>query len=92
MSEREMSQPQIPGITFSLLAPDCPSRHSDSCFLTLHNVPLRLTYGGQSLTLYHGETGSLGNYSIHCRIAQRATYGTCVDAGVIGASFTIQRM
>jgi len=82
----------IPGFALALLDPTCASRPHDDCVEALFNLPLQVTTGGASATLYNGQSAELGGYTVRCRVAQSARYsGRCPDYGLPGVSYTIAR-
>ena len=82
----------IPSFELALLPASCPSRTSDRCFDAVQNRALRISYRGESIELFQGESAELGPYRIRCLIAQQVTYSDrCCDAGVPGVSYWIVR-
>ncbi len=82
----------IPGFTLKLLDATCASRPHDDCLEAVFNLPLQVSVGGASATLYNGQSAQLGGYTVRCRVAQSARYsGHCPDYGLPGVSYTIAR-
>ena len=83
----------IPGFRLALLDPTCAGRPHDDCVEALFNLPLQVTIGGASATLYNGQSAELDGYSVRCRVAQSARYsGHCPDYALPGVSYTIARI
>ena len=82
----------ISGFTFELFDQGCASRAHDNCIASVTNLGLRVTHGGESATLHHRDTATLGGFEVRCLVAQHATYtGRCQDYALQGVSFTIAR-
>lgn len=79
--------------TFTLGEPTCPTRPTDQCFEAIFNLPLEVSYGGQRVTLHHGDSAFLGRYRVRCLAAQKpVSSNRCPDAALVGVSFTIERI
>lgn len=72
---------------------ECESRPHSACYESITNSPLSVSSGGDSVTLFHGESGSLAGYVVTCLSCQDIVYtSTCADAGLNGVSYIIERV
>ncbi len=82
----------IPGWTVEMLPATCDSRLQNDCYDSVTNAPLRLASGGDSVTLYQGESADLGVWRARCLTSQVVSYNSrCTDAGLVGVSYVIAR-
>ena len=82
----------IDGFRVKLVESDCGNRATSSCYDSIVNLQLSVSFGGQEARLFPGESARLGGYEVHCRIAQVIEYSSrCADAGLHGVSYTIRR-
>jgi hypothetical protein len=71
---------------------ECESRPHGSCYESITNTPLSVSYNGESISLFHGESGKLSEYLVTCLTCQDVVYtSTCADAGLSGVSYIIER-
>jgi len=82
----------IAGFEISTGEPRCPSRGRSTCHDALVNLPLIITRGAESRTIYHGQSATLGGYRIDALSVQKVKYSSrCADAGLAAISFTITK-
>lgn len=83
----------IPAFELTVGEAACGSRGSTKCHASLVNLPLKISHGGQSATIHHGEVAHLGDYEIKALTVQRVAYAArCADAGLPAVSVTIARV
>jgi hypothetical protein len=82
----------VPGFELEVLPSDCRSRPHGRCYDSIRNTRLRVTHDGQSATLRHGGSASLGRYRVDALTAQEVVYRPgCADAGLVALSWSIVR-
>jgi len=82
----------LPGFTMAMLPPTCDSRPHNGCYDSIRNVPIHVTHGPDSVTLYQGESADLDPWVVHCFTSQVVDYNSnCLDAGLIALSYAIAR-
>ena len=80
----------VPGFALELLPSGCGSRPHDACVEAAFNLPLRVTHGGRSATIFQGGDALLEGYQIRCLVAQRVQYSSrCADYALPGVSWII---
>jgi len=80
----------VPGFALELLASTCASRPHDACVEAAFNLPLRVSHGGASATIYQGSDAVLEGYQVRCLVAQRVQYSSrCADYALPGVSWII---
>lgn len=82
----------LPGWSFTMLDPGCPSRPPTRCHRSLVNVPVRIAACGGEAALMHGESAQLCGLTVRLLTAQVVEYDArCADAGLPGFALTIAR-
>jgi hypothetical protein len=84
----------LPGFDFQLADGGCESRDQNNCHEAIINRRLDVHgTGSDSVSLFNGGTGRLGQFEVVCLVAQHVDYSKeCADAGVPAVSWIVARV